>query len=95
MHYGWRMAFPLVALLWTGPAFLLALFCFFDRRPAGQSKLDKADQAKDAAPLAKPDMRRVFLSGTFIRLAHCDRHCHHSRRLARPSTCLRRCRTRA
>ncbi len=68
-HYGWRMAFPLVALLWTGPAFLLALFCFFDRRPAGQSKPEKAEQAKDEAALAKPDMRRVFLSGTFIRLA--------------------------
>jgi MFS family permease len=57
-HYGW-----------TGPAFLLALFCFFDRRPAGQSKQEKAEQARDETPLAKPDMRRVFLSGTFIRLA--------------------------
>ena len=34
-NFGWRMAFPMVALLWCGPAFLLTLFCFFDRRPAG------------------------------------------------------------
>ena len=59
--YGWRTAFVLVALLWTGPTFLVALFGFFDRRPAGRSKQQKAE--------AKPKMRRVFLSGTFIRLA--------------------------
>ena len=67
--FGWRMAFPLVGLLWTGPTFLIALFCFFDRRPAGKSKLEKARATKDAPPVAKPDMRHVFLSGTFIRLA--------------------------
>lgn len=68
-NFGWRMAFPMVALLWCGPAFLLTLFCFFDRRPAGQSKAQKAELAKSEAATAKPDMRRVFLSGTFIRLA--------------------------
>lgn len=67
--YGWRMAFPLVGLLWTGPTFLIALFCFFDRRPAGQSKQQKAARDLDSAPEAKPDMRRIFLSGTFIRMA--------------------------
>ena len=68
-NFGWRMAFPMVALLWCGPAFLLALFCFFDRRPAGQSKARKAEQAEREPPMAKPDMRRVFLSATFIRMA--------------------------
>ena len=63
--FGWRMAFPLVALLWSGPTFLLALFCFFDRRPAAQ----KAEIAASEPAAAKPDMRRVFLSGTFIRMA--------------------------
>ena len=63
------MAFPLVALLWCGPAFLLALFCFFDRRPAGQSKAQKAELAMSEPATAKPDMRRVFLSATFIRMA--------------------------
>ncbi len=67
--FGWRMAFPLVALLWSGPAFLVALFCFFDRRPVGQSKQQKAEHGAQAAPAAKPDMRRVFLSATFIRMA--------------------------
>lgn len=67
--FGWRMAFPLVALLWTGPAFLLALFCFFDRRPSSQSNAQKARQAERAPAMAKPDMRRLFLSATFIRMA--------------------------
>ncbi len=67
--FGWRMAFPLVGLLWTGPALLLTLFCFFDRRPVGQSKLQKAERDRTTAPAAKPDMRRVFFSATFIRLA--------------------------
>ncbi len=68
-HFGWRMAFPLVALLWCGPALLLTLFCFFDRRPVGQSKAQKAAQAVSTPATQKPNMRRVFLSGTFIRLA--------------------------
>ena len=67
--FGWRMAFPMVGLLWTGPAFLLALFCFFDHRPAAQSKQQKSVQVADAAPAMKPNMRRVFLSATFMRLA--------------------------
>ena len=67
--FGWRMAFPLVALLWSGPAFLLALFCFFDNRPTGQAKLPNPEPENGAAPTAKADLRRIFLSGTFIRLA--------------------------
>ena len=67
--FGWRMAFPLVALMWCGPALLLALFCFFDHRLVGQSRAQKAEQAKAAPPTTKPNMRRVFFSGTFIRLA--------------------------
>jgi MFS family permease len=68
-NFGWRMAFPMVALLWCGPAFLLALFCFFDRRPASQSQPRKAELTKNEPPAAKPDMRSVFLSATFIRMA--------------------------
>ncbi len=68
-HYGWRVAFPLVGLLWAGPAFILALFCFFDRRPASQSQQPKTEKSLDTTPAAKKDMRRTFLSGTFIRMA--------------------------
>jgi MFS family permease len=61
---GWRMAWIWLALIWTGPALVLALLFFHDRRPAGRPKAEK----REAEP-PKPEVRRVLLSGTFIRVA--------------------------
>jgi predicted MFS family arabinose efflux permease len=62
--YGWRMAWVMLALVWTGPALVLALLFFHDRRPAARPK---SEQPADAVP--KPALRRAMLSSTFIRLA--------------------------
>lgn len=62
---GWRMAFPLLALLWLLPPVVLSLLLFRDRRPLG-----KAKRAEDAARgLSRPPLAPVFLSATFLRLA--------------------------
>lgn len=71
--FGWRTAWVVLALVWSAPALVLSLLFFFDRRPAaqpntGQPKMDETPgQPKQAVP--KVALRRVFLSGTFIRLA--------------------------
>ena len=62
--YGWRMAWVMLALVWTVPALILALLFFHDRRPRARPK---ADPAVVAPP--KPALRGAMLSGTFIRLA--------------------------
>ena len=61
--YGWRMAWVVLGMIWSGPALVLSLLFFFDRRPSARPKAQQPDQA---AP--KPALRRVFLSSTFIRL---------------------------
>lgn len=61
--YGWRMAWVVLGVIWSGPALILSLLFFFDRRPSARPK---AEQPISAGP--KPALRRVFLSGTFIRL---------------------------
>lgn len=62
--FGWRMAWVALGVVWSGPALVLALLFFFDRRPAARPK---AERPSESVP--KPALRRVFLSGTFIRLA--------------------------
>jgi MFS family permease len=62
--YGWRMAWVMLALVWTGPALVMALLFFHDRRPMARSRIDPRNIA---AP--KPALRRAMMSGTFIRLA--------------------------
>lgn len=62
--YGWRMAWVLLGLVWSGPALILSLLFFFDRRPAARPKAEQ--------PIAaglKPALAPVILSGTFIRMA--------------------------
>jgi len=66
--YGWRTAWVLLGLVWSGPALVLTLLFFFDHRPANRRAPDKiVPDSRTAAP--KPLLRLVFLSGTFIRLA--------------------------
>ena len=66
--YGWRTAWVLLGLVWSGPAFILSLLFFFDRRPARQPAPGKTGP-DSAAGEPRPLVRRVLLSGTFIRLA--------------------------
>ena len=62
--FGWRLAWVMLALVWTGPALVMALLFFHDRRPVARPK---ASQTIDTAP--KPELRQAMQSGTFIRLA--------------------------
>ena len=61
--YGWRLAWVALGVIWSAPALILSLLFFFDRRPSSRAK---AEQPVQAGP--KPELRRVFLSSTFIRL---------------------------
>ncbi len=66
--FGWRMAWVALGVMWSVPALILSLLFFHDRRPTARSSVGpKPGQAADAAP--RPAMARVFLSGTFIRMA--------------------------
>ena len=67
--WGWRTAWLLLGFVWTGPALVLTLLFFFDRRPASRLKAEQAreEHARTAPP--KQVLRRVFLSFTFVRLA--------------------------
>jgi MFS family permease len=62
--FGWRMAWVALAAIWSGPALVLTILFFFDRRPATRPK---AEMPAEAVP--KPLLRPVFLSGTFARFA--------------------------
>jgi MFS family permease len=62
--FGWRMAWVAMGVAWSVPALVLALLFFHDNRPAAQPKVD---EQKGTAP--RPALARVFLSGTFIRMA--------------------------
>ena len=66
---GWRTAWLLLGFVWTGPALVLTLLFFFDRRPTSRPKAEQArdEHASEAPP--KQALRRVFLSFTFVRLA--------------------------
>ena len=66
---GWRTAWLLIGVVWTGPALFLTLLFFFDRRPASRLRAEqaRAEQAKPAPP--RQALLRVFLSLTFVRLA--------------------------
>ncbi len=61
--FGWRMAWMVLGAIWSGPALILSLLFFFDRRPTARPKAEQPD-----ATGPKPELRRVFLSSTFIRL---------------------------
>lgn len=62
--FGWRAAWVALGAIWSGPALVLALLFFFDRRPAARPK---AEQPVTAVP--KQVLRQVFFSATFIRFA--------------------------
>lgn len=62
--FGWRMAWVALGIVWSGPALVLAVLFFHDRRPAARPRAERP-----AVDAARPPMRRVFLSGTFMRLA--------------------------
>lgn len=63
-EFGWRTAFQLLAMIWVGPALLLVLFFFVDRRdaPAGTANRDEGP-AKPAA------LAPILRTSTFVRLA--------------------------
>ncbi len=62
--FGWRIAWVALGAIWSLPALVLTLLFFFDRRPAARPK---AEQPSEAVP--RQVLRRVLLSGTFIRFA--------------------------
>ena len=61
---GWRTAWLFLGLLWTGPALVMTLLFFHDRRPTVRSN---PEQTASSAP--KPVLRSALLSATFVRLA--------------------------
>ena len=68
--FGWRMAWVVLGLAWSVPALVLTLLFFHDRRPAARQRAGQnggPEQKGTAAP--RPALGRVFLSGTFIRMA--------------------------
>ncbi len=62
--FSWRMAWVALGAIWSGPALVLAALFFFDHRPAARPKAEKP-----AFAVPRQVLRRVFLSGTFIRMA--------------------------
>jgi MFS family permease len=64
-EFGWRTAFQLLPVIWVGPALLLVLFFFVDRRDTSPART-----ARQATGTGKPPgMFPILLSKTFIRLA--------------------------
>jgi len=61
--FGWRMAWVALGIAWSVPALVLTLLFFHDRRPAA-----RPSSTQGQAP-PRPALGRVFLSGTFIRMA--------------------------
>jgi predicted MFS family arabinose efflux permease len=63
--YGWRLAYDLLALIWYGSMFALALFFFFDKREreARQPAAAKAERPRELS------VWTVFRSPTFLKVA--------------------------
>lgn len=64
-EFGWRSAYQLLAVVVALPAFFVCTVFFFDRRSFGGSR----QTSGASAAIARPPLRAIYLSPTFLKLA--------------------------
>jgi predicted MFS family arabinose efflux permease len=65
-HFGWRLAYQILALVVAIPALVCSALFFVDGRVLGTRE---SAQGRAAAVVARRPLRRIYLSSTFLKLA--------------------------